>query len=331
MHSGSAEQGQTGPLVSVVIPCYNQADYLSEAIESALQQTYPRVEVVVVDDGSTDASAGIAKCFRSVKYIRQENKGVAEACNTGLRISCGEFIMFLGGDDRLTRQAVETHLACFAEHQDAGFVAGDLDLISGDGSYLDSPRAPMGEGEQYDQLLKVDHVANTIAVMFRRDVFDRVGYFNAKQKAGEDYEMILRVARSFRGAQHRNVVTQYRRHSGNMTRDGAMMLRCMLDVMDAQRTYVAGNPGLQRARRKGIRHWRRHYGVVTLRQILKLLGSARLVRATKTALTLARYVRGDLLLLPLAVPQRAFYLLQRKIRTVLSPGGADSARVTVLP
>lgn len=317
MYSGSAERGQGGPLVSVVIPCYNQADYLSEAIESALQQTYPRVEVIVVDDGSTDASAAIAKRFREIKYIRQENKGVAEACNTGLRLSSGEFIMFLGGDDRLARQATETHLACFAEHPDAGFVAGDLDLISRDGSYLDSPRAPMGEGEQYDQLLKVDHVANTIAVMFRRDVFDRVGYFNSKQKAGEDYEMILRVARSFRGAQHRNVVTQYRRHPGNMTRDGATMLRCMLEVMDEQRTYVAGNPRLQRARRKGIRHWRRYYGVVTLRQILKLLGSAKFVRATRTAVTLAQCVRGDLLLLPLAVPLRAFSLLQRKVRAAL--------------
>ncbi len=175
-----AEPGEPNPLVSVVIPCYNQAEYLGEAIESVLEQIYSRVEVIVVDDGSTDESAGIARRYSGVKCVQQENRGVAEACNTGLRHSGGEFVMFLGGDDRLTRDAVQTHLNCFGRHAEAGFVAGDIDLIASDGSYYGSPRSPLGQGDQYHQLLEVNHVANTIAVMFRRIVFDQVGYFDTK-------------------------------------------------------------------------------------------------------------------------------------------------------
>src|SRR6476620_2558258 len=164
-------------LVSVVIPCYNQAHFRSESVESALAQTYPRSETVVVDDGSRDGTAGVMARYSGIVSVRQDNRGLAEARNAGFRASTGDYVLFLDADDRLTPNAVEAHLSCFAKHPEAGFVVGDIDHITLDGSYVESPRWPVLEDNHYEELLKVNHVANTIAVMFRRSVIERTGGF----------------------------------------------------------------------------------------------------------------------------------------------------------
>src|SRR6476620_2706725 len=143
------------PLVSIVIPCHRQAHFLPQAIESALSQTHRQREVVVVNDGSPDNTAEVAACYPGVRCVRQENRGVAEARNSGFRASRGEYVLFIDADDRLTPNAVEAHLLCFAEHPEAGFVVGDLDQIAGDGSYICSPRWPVLEANFYEELLKV--------------------------------------------------------------------------------------------------------------------------------------------------------------------------------
>src|SRR5215217_62523 len=94
------------PLVSVVIPCYNQAHFLKEAIESVLKQSYAHYEIVVVDDGSTDETSEVASSYEGVRLIRQENRGLAEARNTGIKHSEGDFLVFLDADDRLLPEAL---------------------------------------------------------------------------------------------------------------------------------------------------------------------------------------------------------------------------------
>jgi len=90
------------PLISVVIPCFNDERHLSEAIRSALEQTYPRVEVIVVDDGSTDGSLAVAQSFGDqVTVLRKPNGGLASARNFGMREASGTFITFLDSDDIL--------------------------------------------------------------------------------------------------------------------------------------------------------------------------------------------------------------------------------------
>jgi cellulose synthase/poly-beta-1,6-N-acetylglucosamine synthase-like glycosyltransferase len=84
---------------SVIIPCYNQGHFLHEAIESALAQTYPHSEVLVLDVGSTDKTAEVAAAYSGVQYIRQKNSGVSAARNTGLKQSRGEYLVFLDADD----------------------------------------------------------------------------------------------------------------------------------------------------------------------------------------------------------------------------------------
>src|SRR3712207_4601210 len=104
------------PLVSIVIPCYNQAHFLGEAIESVLAQTYPHFEVVVVDDGSTDNTEAVAARYPGVRCIRQENQGLAAARNTGIRRSNGSYLVFLDADDRLLPNALEVGLKHLKEH-----------------------------------------------------------------------------------------------------------------------------------------------------------------------------------------------------------------------
>ena len=106
--------GHKQPVVSIVVVCYNQAQFLGEAIESALAQTYQFVEILVVDDGSTDETAQVAAAFPRVHYIHQSNRGLPAARNAGLHRSTGEYIVFLDADDRLFRSAVQEGMRCFA-------------------------------------------------------------------------------------------------------------------------------------------------------------------------------------------------------------------------
>src|SRR5215211_9350661 len=100
-------------LVSVVIPCYNQAHFLGEAIESVLSQSYRNFEILVVDDGSTDNTSEVASRYERVRIVRQENRGLSGARNRGLREAKGEYVVFLDADDRLLPGALEASLGCF--------------------------------------------------------------------------------------------------------------------------------------------------------------------------------------------------------------------------
>src|SRR5215204_5307150 len=120
------------PLVSVIIPCYNQAHFLGEAIESVLAQSYPHFEIIVVDDGSTDNTFEVASHYSKVRLIRQENRGVSRARNAGLRESEGSYVVFLDADDRLLPGALDAGLECFEAHPESAFVDGDYRYIGAD-------------------------------------------------------------------------------------------------------------------------------------------------------------------------------------------------------
>ncbi len=275
--------------VSVVIPCYKQARFLHEAIESVLAQSYP-AEIIVVDDGSPDNTAEVAAAYPQVRYLRQENKGLAEARNSGFRVATGTYVMFLDADDRLTSNAIEAHLKCFADHPQAELVVGDIDHIGEDGSYLDSPRWPLLTANFYEELLKVNHVANTIAVMMRRDTIVRVGGFETSCSPAEDYRLLLRAIRNVPSAHHRTVVAQYRRYGTSLSRNGALMLAALHRIMALEWPLVQGNPTLERAHRVGAMYWRDHYGRVAIRELIGAVERAELVQAAKTSTALARYV-----------------------------------------
>ena len=306
----------SAPLVSIVIPCYNQGKYLARTIDSALAQTYSNVEVVVVNDGSTDDSAKVASHYPQSRYLAQGNRGVAEARNSGFNLSRGEFVQFIDADDCLTARAVESHLTCFGTHAEAGFVVGDIEWIDENGRCFGQGNWPVITGNFYEALLKVNHVANTIAVMFRRHVLETIGGFNGFFSPAEDYELLLRAARQFPSAHHSAVVAQYRRHLTNTSRKGAVMLKAMNRVVVAERPFVANSPRLAAALRKGDEHWRDFFGGVAIREALLQLKQRNVGFALASVGAILRYVRGRIFVIPWKYRRRGFGMIRRRLRRV---------------
>jgi len=312
MHHQLRASEEQAALVSVIIPCYNQAQFLAEAIESVLAQTYREIEIVVVDDGSPDDTREVVSRYPGVRYVRQENQGLAGARNTGFKQSKGEYVVFLDADDHLTPNAIESHLSCFAEHSETGFAVGDIDHMTLNGSYAGSPRWPLLESNQYEALLRVNHVANTIAVMFRREVLEQLGGFKPACSPAEDYELLLRAARLFPSRHHRSVVAQYRRYSAGLSRKGTLMLRAMNHVMRLQREQVKDDPVLLAAWRQGNAYWKDHFGAAAVKELLGCLRNEQLGGAARAGAALIRFVGFRILVLPWKRRSRLLNLLRQR-------------------
>jgi glycosyltransferase involved in cell wall biosynthesis len=313
------EISHSSPLVSIVIPCYKQAHYLPDAIKSALTQTHRPIEVIVVDDGSPDNVVDVVASYSHVSCVRQQNRGRSQARNAGFGASRGEYVVFLDADDRLSPNAIEAHLRCFSTHPEAGFVVGDIDQIASDGSYIYSPRWPVLEANFYEELLKVNHVANTIGVMFRRSLFDALGGFARAFEPAEDYEILLRAGRTCQSAHHSTVVAQYRRHIENASRNGALMLRATHRVMETQLPILNGNPRLVAAWHQGDRYWRDRFGPTTIKQLCAHLRRCEIGAATSAAVTLLWYVRGRLFVFPWIYRQQGLDYVRRRLRKPQKP------------
>lgn len=265
-------------LVSVVIPCYNGARFLAEAIDSISTQTYKQIEIIVVDDGSTDNSSEIAASYPQVKCIRQENQGIAGARNRGLQESKGSYLIFHDHDDRLLPHAVETHLNYLNTYPDCGFVFGYSLWLSGNEvskPYSYKPK-PFGETDYYLEILKGDIVrilAPPSVGMFRRIVFQSMGGFDLDFNPVDDYEMYLRVARTFPVYCHNQAVVEYRRHGSNHSTNPARMYHATTNALDAQWKYIVGNKEYEEAIISGKRYWQNIWARGLPRQILTQIRS----------------------------------------------------------
>ena len=178
----------TTPLVSIIIPCYNQAHFLPEAIESAYRRLTPDVKW----SWSTMVRPTIRRRWWRVtpdSSVCDRITGVwrKRAMPVSAR-ALGEYVLFLDADDRLTPNAVEAHLSCFAKHPEAGFVVGDIDHITLDGSYVGFTSLACARSQIITRSYSVNHVANTIAVMFRRSVMEQLGGFKPACSPAEDYD-----------------------------------------------------------------------------------------------------------------------------------------------
>jgi glycosyltransferase involved in cell wall biosynthesis len=312
MHHQLRTSEEQAALVSVIIPCYKQADFLPGALESALAQTHCETEIIVVDDGSPDNVFEVVARYPTVKCVQQQNQGLARARNAGFRASRGNYVVFLDADDRLVPHAIESHLGCFAKHPEAGFVVGDIDHITLDGSYVGSPRWPLLESKHYEELLRVNHVANTIAVMFRREVVQQLGGFKPACSPAEDYELLLRAARLVPSRHHRTVVAQYRRYSAGLSRKGTLMLPAMDRVMRLQREEVKDDPVLSAAWRQGNAYWKDHFGAAAVKELFGYLQRGQLWRAAGAVIALIRFVGFRILVLPWKRRRRLLSLLRQR-------------------
>lgn len=247
-------------LVSVVIPCYNHAHFLCDAIESVLKQSYTQYEIIVVDDGSTDNTFEVASRYPAVRCVRQENQGLSAARNRGLRESRGNYLVFLDADDRLLPEALDIGLGALAANPDCAFVYGRSQHIAFDGSPLPVLYPPPIEREHYSAFLENNPIWMPAQVMYRYSVFESVSGFNTAISPAADYELYLRIARSFPVHCHNQVVAEYRQHSQNMSRNPQIMLTSTLTAISSQRKHALKDKRHKRAYKKGKKNWQYYYG-----------------------------------------------------------------------
>lgn len=248
------------PRVSVVIPCFRQAHYVSEAIASVLGQTRAAHEVVVVDDGSPDGVPDVVAAFPGVLCHTQENRGLSAARNAGMARCSGEAVVFLDADDRLLPEALAVGCAALAQHPTAALVWGFNRPVDADGRVIGPVSNPWtGDTASYADLLRRNVVGPPVGVMFRREPLTACGGFSPRARAAEDYDLYLRLARDHDLHCHGRLVSEYRFHDANMSSDDRLMLEGVLAALDAQREHVRRAPALMSAWRDGRRWARRRY------------------------------------------------------------------------
>jgi glycosyltransferase involved in cell wall biosynthesis len=171
-------------LASVIIPVYNRERYVAQSIESALAQTYRPVELIVVDDGSSDRSGAIARSFEAVRYIHQPNQGVAVARNTAVAAARGEFVSFLDADDVWLPGKLEVQISYLLKHPECDLVFSHVE------PFIDSEVTL--PSELISQLL-TEETFNMITLATRKSVFERVGWFDPSYTVGSDFEWVTRA------------------------------------------------------------------------------------------------------------------------------------------
>jgi alpha-1,3-rhamnosyltransferase len=185
-------------IVSVIIPSYNHQQYVAQAITSVLDQTWPEIDLIVVDDASTDDSAGVINRilaerggFRFIR--RQQNRGLISSLNLGLEMAKGQYFCELASDDFLTRDSIEKRVLFFADHQDHVAIFADALRVNGDretdSRVLDDKRRCLFS--QFDPLPSMlQGVLPIFATgMFRTEILRKIGGFDPQYKCYEDLEM----------------------------------------------------------------------------------------------------------------------------------------------
>ena len=184
--------------VSIIIPCYNYANFLHKSLDSVLEQTYSNIEIILVDDGSTDNTRDIihTKYLNKVKYIYQENKGASAARNKGMDMATGEYIAFLDADDFFAPTSIKDRLDILQNNSEIGWVYSKWQYVDTEGNTLSNAfqNAPFAykkrlRGNIFIEMLS-GALINTSAVLIRRSTFEDVGGFDERLSAFQDKEAV---------------------------------------------------------------------------------------------------------------------------------------------
>jgi glycosyltransferase involved in cell wall biosynthesis len=231
------------PTVSVVMAAKNYARFLPAAVESVLAQTFPDWELLVIDDGSADATPAVVRSYLGdprVKYVRSDNLGQSRAKNLGIGLSRGRFVAFLDADDAWQPTKLEKQLARF--RGDVGVVYCRRSLMDEEGRPLSqkpSPAPPTG------RVLTPMFVQNFVcfsSVIVRREVFSAVGAFDPEWDLAIDYDLWLRVARGFGFDFVDEELVAYRTGHGNLSKKLADRVATALSIMHrAETRYGVGD------------------------------------------------------------------------------------------
>lgn len=251
----NAEPPSEAPLVSVVVPAHNAAETLEATLLSASAQTHRNLEILVIDDGSTDRTAAIAEDIAArdprISLLSQPNRGVAAARNLGLSRARGEFVAPLDADDLWHPTKIEKQLAAFLAPRatDVGFVYTFARIVDPRGRVVHSRWPDICRGDVLYRHILLNFVSNGSSILFRRDAAQELGGYNVRLREKglegcEDWDLQLRLAERYAVEVVPEYLVGYRSHPRQMSRQRDRMLRSSLhvalDVLAAQRTVPPG-------------------------------------------------------------------------------------------
>ena len=247
------------PRVSVVIPAFNCGDYIVEAIASVVAQDYPDIEIVVVDDGSSDDTAAkVTSAFPEVLYIRQENAGSAIARNRGILASSGELVAFLDADDLWLPGKLDKQVRYLMEHPEVSLVYTDFSRsadVEHDISSRLATRKFWTQGSEFLSLLRQNFL-HTSSVILRRKILADSGIFDPKFRNAQDWDLWIRVGEVGRFALIDEVLTRYRLHPDQAIKSPAFRRNVVYADKVLMARYAGNAKAIESLRQKtGHDYW----------------------------------------------------------------------------
>jgi glycosyltransferase involved in cell wall biosynthesis len=233
-------------LVSIVIPAYNSAATLAETLDACRAQSYEPIEIIVVDDGSTDETVMIAERY-GVRLVRQSNQGPAIARNAGITAAQGDFIQFCDSDDLLHPEKIARSMDVLSQNPDAALVYSRVQQVGADGKTpLDLPIYPpldyLETRELFCKILKhVGSPIQTSSILVRKAALQQVGCYRAdpQQRCAEDWDLLLRLASEYEIIGIPEILVAYRHRDNALTRDKLKMAEGRLQTALYARDYPA--------------------------------------------------------------------------------------------
>ena len=225
------------PLVSVIMTVYNCAEYIGDAIESVLIQNYPKFELIIINDGSTDSTKEVISRYEDqrIRYFYQENAGMSNALNHAVRQARGQYIMPLDADDMMTADFIAAHLAEFEKHPDVDLVYCDVLLIDENSKPIRIMNKPEYQDRRHliRDLFRAGHPVVPFRLGIKRTVYDEIGLYDEKLKVGMDYDMMRRFVKVGLKEHHLSEPLHLRRmHADSLSgNQSAQKAKCHFEVI----------------------------------------------------------------------------------------------------
>lgn len=234
-------------LVSVIVPVFNRASLVSQAIESILAQTYRNIEVIVINDGSTDGTEEILARYAGqypdhVRVLKQLNAGQVVAKNRGIRAAEGEYIAFLDSDDTWKRDKLDLQIPLF--HGNVGLVYCAIHEIDDSGNMIRTISCePGARGNIHEQLLVKNRMTGS-SVIVRRNALDAVGIFDERLRAAENWDLWIRISKEFEADFINEPLVNYLQHNANISRNKILMRESAWAILQKHlpKTLITGSP-----------------------------------------------------------------------------------------
>jgi len=282
----------TRPVVSVIMPTYNTAPFIGQAICSVLRQTYADWELLIVDDGSEDNTPKVVAKYVEprIRYFRTENLGAGHARNLGIAKARGAFVAFLDSDDVWFPHKLDVQLKVLRDEPDVGLTYSNYWLMSESGVRIGMQRfaldrLPIGWCLE-DLLVRNGVLGGGSTVMIRRELLERVGPFDTALLIGQDWDLWLRLAVHCRFHYTPRALMAYRQREGSISTGGGGVLRTLFDYIiverafarqDVRRKYSEGRIAAIRRRAEAVRLYN---------------GGSRLLRSDQSALAVKSFLQS---------------------------------------